>query len=492
MQPSDLPGRSDDDSRASTEVFFRVDGPATVRLTRCKLALGAPGRGRERVFEQAEISVGSAPDNDLVLDDDTVSRRHCRIVQEDTSYVICDLGSTNGTWVNKVRVREAFLPAACTIHLGKAELRFSAEGADVEIVPSESERLGAAIGRGVKMRELFTIVEKIAPTGTTVVIEGETGTGKEVIAKEIHRLSPRARAPFLVLDCGAVPPSLIESELFGHEKGSFTGAVAQRQGLFETAHGGTVFLDEIGELPLDLQPKLLRALEAREIRRVGGGRAIRVDVRIIAATNRELHKEVAAGRFREDLYYRLCVVRLHIPPLRERVEDLPLLVKHLLARLAANKLDDGREKIRAVTPRAMERLAAWRFPGNVRELVNVVERAVSLADGDVLDENDLPELLRGETARAAVTPPPPPPPSSREPPHMPDGDEAALGTFKEAKERIVAGFEREYLVALLQKTGGNISQAARDADIDRKYFRKLMRKHGLAGDDAGEGEGDEA
>jgi transcriptional regulator with GAF, ATPase, and Fis domain len=391
--------------------------------------------------------------------------------------VLVDLASTNGSFINRVRVREAFLQPGCTLHLGKVEIKFVAADEEVEIVPSHKERLGAAVGRSRKMREIFSVVEKIAPTGTTVVIDGETGTGKEVIAQEIHRLSPRAKGPIMVLDCGAVPPNLIESELFGHEKGAFTGAVMTRQGLFELAHGGSLFLDELGELPLDLQPKLLRALESREIRRVGGTRSIRVDVRIIAATNRDLETEVANGRFREDLFYRLSVVRLRLPPLRERTEDLPLLVRQLLARLPANQRSNGAQRIRDVSSAAMERLQVYRWPGNVRELANVLERAVSLADGELIEAADLPEVVRAEprvsTGRTVLPPPIP-------------QDAAAGGSFKEAKERLLSSFERDFLVALLKKTGGNISQAAREADIDRKYFRKLMKKYGLAGDADGE------
>ena len=495
-----------DDFVAPTKILYVGDTPATIHLRKCRLTLpgstaggaSADARRRERdataEFDQAEIAIGSQGDNDFVLHDDTVSRHHCKIVQEDAAWVLVDLGSTNGSFINRVRVREAFLQPGCTVHLGQVEMKFQAADEEVEIVPSHKERLGAAVGRSRKIREVFSLVEKIAPTGTTVVIEGETGTGKEVIAHEIHRLSPRARAPLMVLDCGAVPPNLIESELFGHDKGAFTGAVMTRQGLFELAHGGTLFLDELGELPLDLQPKLLRALESREIRRVGGTRSIRVDVRILVATNRDLEAEVAAGRFREDLFYRLSVVRLRLPPLRERAEDLPLLVRQLLARLPANQRPDprpdhkqnqpasGGQRIREVTREAMELLSAYRWPGNVRELANVLERAVSLADGEILSARDLPDVVRGEARlpiRGGLTPPPIP------------LDAAGDATFKEAKERLLSSFERDYLVSLLKKTGGNISQAAREADIDRKYFRKLMKKYGVAGTEGDVGDDDE-
>jgi len=258
-----------------------------------------------------------------------------------------------------------------------------------------------------------------------------------------------------------VPENLIESELFGHEKGSFTGAIMTRQGLFEMAHGGTLFLDELGELSLDLQPKLLRALEQREIRRVGSSKAIKVDVRVIAATNRTLEEEVRAGRFRQDLFYRLSVVRVVLPPLRERPEDIPLLVEHFLGTLPFNRQPDGTMKMQGIEQEAQDLLAGYRWAGNVRELLNVIERAVSFADGPVIRVQDLPDQLRLTGSGANV--------------------DAATGeiTFKEAKERWVSSFERDYIVALLKKNEGNISHAAREADIDRKYFRKLMRKYGI-------------
>jgi DNA-binding NtrC family response regulator len=290
------------------------------------------------------------------------------------------------------------------------------------------------------------------------------------VASTIHKLSPRATGPLMVFDCGAVPPNLIESELFGHEKGSFTGAIMMRQGLFEMANGGTLFLDELGELSIDLQPKLLRALEQREIRRVGSSKSIKVDVRVIAATNRNLEAEVAAGRFRQDLFYRLSVVRLFLPPLRERVEDIPLLVKHFLKTQAHNRMPDGDLRVKGFSRDALDLLCGYRWPGNVRELVNCVERACSFCEGEIVQVADLPETVRSD-----VTSP------RGQTGGWPLASEPALAsaesTFKEAKERWVSSFERDYLVQLLKKNGGNISHAAREADIDRKYFRKLMRKY---------------
>jgi DNA-binding NtrC family response regulator len=481
MTPPDSPeggSKKFPDYVPPTKVHYDGAKPTTVHLRRCKLVTQVAGRAREHVFDKSTITVGAMEDNDLVVSDDTVSRYHCRIVQEDTAYLLQDLGSTNGTFINRVRIKEAYLKPGCTIGLGNTEVKFHAADEKVEIVPSRKEKLGSMVGRHVKMRELYAVLEKIAPTSTTVVIEGETGTGKEVVAQTIHSLSPRASGPLMVFDCGAVPDNLIESELFGHEKGSFTGAIMTRQGLFEMAHGGTLFLDELGELPLDLQPKLLRALEQREIRRVGSNKPIKVDVRIIAATNRNLEDEVRSGRFRQDLFYRLSVVRVFLPPLRDRVDDIPLLIKHFLADASYNKKPDGGQKVTQLSRAAMDLLATYKWPGNVRELVNTVERAVSFAEGEVIEPRDLPETVRGEEAaprapqsgHGAM-------PGSMPMQSMPDSD----STFKDAKEKWVSSFERDYIVTLLKKNKGNISHAAREADIDRKYFRKLMRKYGIEG-----------
>jgi len=493
-----------------TSLIELPDGVRRLHLRRCKLVLthGAGGHPQEFSFEKGEIRIGAMEDNDMVVGDDTVSRYHCKIVQEDNAYVLQDLGSTNGTFINRVRIREGFLKPGCTVHLGQSELKFYAGEEEVEIVPSRKDRCGDIIGKNQKLREIYAIIEKIAPTNTTVIIEGETGTGKEVVAQTIHKLSARSSGPMMVFDCGAVPENLIESELFGHEKGSFTGAIMTRQGLFEMGDGGTVFLDELGELPIDLQPKLLRALEQREIRRVGANKPIKVDVRIIAATNRNLEQEVAAGRFRQDLFYRLSVVRLILPPLRDRAEDIPILVRHFLKGGSYNKNPDGTPRIKGVSREAMEVMQGYRWPGNVRELLNTVERAVSFADSDTIEARDLPEHIRDQARHAPVRPPAaamamataggtnpalriptspgisaPPAPMAGPPP------ESFESTFKEAKERWVSSFERDYIVALLKKNHGNISHAAREADIDRKYFRKLMKKYDI--DAMGEDDSDD-
>jgi transcriptional regulator with GAF, ATPase, and Fis domain len=457
-----------------TQIHY-VDGrPQSLRLRRCKLLVTDGDAEREFSFDaKSEITVGAMDDNDLVLRDDTVSRYHCKIVQEGESYVLVDLDSTNGSFINRVRIREAFLKPNCTIALGKTQIKFQPIDERVRVLPSSRNRYGDVIGQDVKIREIFGVLEKISPTDTTVVIEGETGTGKEVVSRSIHRTSLRADKPFMVFDCGAVPENLIESELFGHEKGSFTGAIMTRQGLFELASGGTIFLDELCELSLDLQPKLLRVLEQREVKRVGSNRPIKVDVRVIAATNRNLEEEVTAGRFREDLYYRLSVVRIRLPSLHERSSDIPLLARHFLKNHPANRLADGTQRIVEISHDAMEAIMSYEWPGNVRELLNVIERAVSFTDSDTITVDDLPDHVAGLSVPTITTQ------------RTPIKERAASTDvpFKEAKERWISTFERDYIVGLLAKNNGNISHAAREADIDRKYFRKLMRKYDISADD---------
>lgn len=473
MAPNDsFPGEAQ-----PTKIAYVNGRPKTLHLRKTHLVVN-PGveEAEELTFDQNVIAIGAREDNDIVLTDDTVSRFHCRIIQDGERYVVEDLGSTNGTFVNGVRIREAFLSPGNVLGVGNTQIRFEPVDEQIPITPSTAQRFGDIVGKSVKMREVFGILEKIAPTGATVVIEGETGTGKEVVARTIHKMSTRSDEPFIVFDCGAVPESLIESELFGHEKGSFTGAVMTRKGLFEMAQGGTIFLDELGELAIDLQPKLLRVLEQREVRRVGSNKSIPVDVRVIAATNRSLEEEVEAGRFREDLFYRLSVVRLFLPPLRERVEDIPLLVQHFLSSSKFNATDDGERRLTGVSREAVEALIDYQWPGNVRELLNIIERACSFAETNCITLEDLPDYVTGDATLGFG------PGSGRDEPKwedIPAKSELNAMPFKDAKEEWIATFEVDYISTLLARHKGNISSAAREADIDRKYFRKLMYKHGV-------------
>ncbi len=319
---------------------------------------------------------------------------------------------------------------------------------------TSDERFGRMIGRSPAMQVVFDVLGKAAPSEATILLEGETGTGKEVSAEAIHKTSPRRDKPFLVVDCGAMPPQLLESELFGHERGAFTGAVSARQGVFEAASGGTVFLDEIGELSIDLQPKLLRVLERREVRRVGTNNHLPVNVRLIAATNRSLRDQVAAQKFRSDLYYRLAVVEVKLPPLRERAGDLPLLVEHIVRGLG---VIDETTLARLRAPDFLEALAHHDWPGNIRELRNFLERCVALRDFAP------PRAIGDRIASAA-------------------GPEAAVNTgqpLREAREAWVSTFERRYLEELLRQHDNKVSSAARAAGVDRIYFYRLLWKHGL-------------
>ncbi len=464
--------------KAERTKLHYIDGrPATITLRRCKLDVMRGERVETHVFDERDvIAIGAADDNDLVISDETVSRYHCKIFIENGMFMIEDLGSTNGTFVDRVRIRCAWLTPGCTVSLGTTDVRFASSDEQFRIVPSEKARFMDLIGRDPKMREVYAILERIAPTDATVIIEGETGTGKEVVARSTHMASRRANGPFMVFDCGAVPENLIESELFGHEKGAFTGAISTRQGVFEMANGGTVFLDELGELALDLQPKLLRVLEQREVKRVGGTKPIKVDVRVVAATNRNLEEEVREGRFREDLFYRLSVVRLILPALRERRDDIPLLIQHFLKNGRFNRTPEDERRVRQISRSALNRILDYSWPGNVRELHNVVERAVSFADLDTIEVKDLPDhvaMAQRSMASASVKIDNE---TSQELGLRPDIE----GPFKDAKEEWVSAFERDYIAALLERNENNISHAAREAEIDRKYFRKLMKKYGIS------------
>jgi len=406
------------------------------------------------------LTIGKAADNDLVLSDDTVSRHHCEIVRAPDGLHVRDLDSTNGTKIDGTRIREAMVQPGSVLKVGEVEIQFRPSVQKVEVLPSDKTSFGPAIGQSLAMRTIFGILERIAPTDATVLLEGETGTGKDVLARAIWAASSRANKPFLVVDCGAVTYSLIESELFGHERGAFTGAVSTRQGAFELADGGTVFLDEIGELPLDVQPKLLRVLETREFRRVGGNKTLSTNVRVIAATKRDLQREVAAGKFREDLYFRLAVVPVTVPPLRARRDDIPHLVHAILKAANGEHL--------TVPPETMQALVAHEWPGNVRELRNVLERSVYMAQAMGSKEIGVVTLPTGHATMDAAF-------------HFePDK------SYRETRAKYDGEFERRYVKWLLGRHNGNISAAAREAKMDRKHLHDMAKKHGLRGNEAEE------
>ena len=318
------------------------------------------------------------------------------------------------------------------------------------------------IGRSPALQQVLELVRKAARSDANMLVLGESGTGKELVARAIHANSPRAAGPFVPVDCASLPESLLESELFGHEKGAFTGAAGATQGLIESAHRGTLYLDEIGELPLELQAKLLRALQERQIRKVGGTRQIEVDIRVVCSTNRDVRALVAAGRFREDLYYRINVIDAVLPPLRERAGDIELLALSFLRKFARRDAAAPR----GFAPAALLALEAYPWPGNVRELQNVIERACALAEGELITLADLPAHLRSA----------PPPPAATQPP---PADLASRLTLKEAKARWIGELEAAYVAELLRREGGNVSQAARKAGVDRKTLHRLLNKHSI-------------
>jgi DNA-binding NtrC family response regulator len=420
---------------------------------RVSVIVGA-ARGSKASIGREGIRVGSAPDNHLVLSDRLVSRQHLEIAPHPAGVRVRDLGSRNGTFLGGAKIADVVAPPGSVISVGESELLIEPDQDTPDIPLTNADRLGGILGRSPAMRRLFTVVERVAPTDYTVLIEGETGTGKEVIARTIHELSPRRGGPLVVFDCAATTESLLESELFGHVRGAFTGAVLAREGAFRRAHGGTLFIDELNSLPLALQGKLLRALETRKVHPVGADHEVDVDLRVVAASSRSLHDEVKAGRVREDLYFRMSVIRITLPPLRERREDIPLLVAHFL-RTAGIEGD-------IVGPN-LDRLVGYSWPGNVRELRNTIERAIALAGSRQVTFAELPIAI-GETTPTLAWP-------------------ILLDLpFKDAKDHLVDAFERVYATHLLDRAGGNISEAARRSGLSRRHFFELLKKHHLRTD----------
>jgi transcriptional regulator with PAS, ATPase and Fis domain len=429
----------------------RVRAPrVVVRYAKVRLEVArGPNVGAAVDVAGQLVRVGTADDNDLVLSDDMVSRYHCEIEPVESGMRVRDVRSTNGVFADNVRIYDACVPLPARLRLGDTELAMAPLGETLEREQITSDRFGDLLGCAPHMRELFADLERIAAMDVTLLIEGETGTGKDLVAESVHQASARSAAPFVVFDCGAASPTLAESELFGHERGAFTGAMQQHPGVFEQADGGTLFLDEIGELPKELQPKLLRVLEKREVRRLGGTRMIPFDARVIAATNRHLRAEVARGGFREDLYFRLAAAHIVVPPLRERMEDVPLLVEHFLA------LERPPREASDIPRHVWDLFLSHRWPGNVRELRNAIQRMLVTPDRPLRDWS------------GAVAPSPESP--SPEPDLLP---------LRVARREAIDAFERAYIATALGKTGGNVTRAAAVAEVSRQIMQKLLKKHG--------------
>lgn len=439
-------------SGAPTLTLIRGSERECVEMPAARIRLRGPDR-EDICFDLglAPVVVGSSPECDIVVDEPYVSRRHCEFVRTPRGVVVRDLGSRNGVWMQTTRLLEAIITPGGNVTLGNLTLTLETQTDPVRVALSQSHRFGEAIGKSVVMRALFAVLEKAAQTNEPILMLGESGTGKELLAQAIHHASTRSKGPFVIFDCGAVAPSLVETELFGHEKGAFSGAHTSRTGLVQAAHGGTLFLDELGELPLDLQPKLLRVLESRTVRPVGSNQTIPVDVRIVVATHRDVRQKMTTGEFRQDLYYRLAVVEVNIPPLRERRDDIPLLVEHMLtARNPPCTLAD-------LPPNTLDMLMAHVWPGNVRELRNTLSRILLFQSANALSLLDSGE-------QASVSTPNP------VPLNIP---------FHEARNALVADFERRYITAQLRAHGASVTAAAKAMGVSRQFLHKLIAEHGV-------------
>ena len=422
----------------------------------CLLYVTLPGAMDQAISMRVDLGqvviVGRDEQCDLVIRDSSVSRQHVRLEGTQEGITVQDLGSTNGTTYLGERIERATLKMGTQVVVGlcKIDLLPLQDSEDIPI--SNLETYCEMVGSSVPMRRMYSSLQMLEHSDAPVLIEGETGTGKELVARALHVKSVRAEKAFVVIDCGSVPAELMESELFGHRKGAFTGAVANHTGAFEAADGGTVFLDELGELPLELQPKLLRVLETGQVKRVGDVRYLPINVRIISATKRNLVKEVAAGHFREDLFYRVAVVQIRAPSLRERRDDIHLLVRHFVKSFSDGKMD-------RLPPDVEDAFMRHDWPGNVRELRNAVQRTLTLGRVSI-QSNPLERMIAEDVPR-----------SKRE--------TVVLSGYRNARRQAVQNFETAYLKDLLARYQGNVSAAARAAGIDRKYLRDLLKKHGL-------------
>jgi two-component system, NtrC family, response regulator HydG len=448
-----VPGPYDDDVSVATVLRSGAGSePSVFALT----VEHGPDRGRRFELDQSVSPrplVGQSPACEIRLGDRSISRRHAAIEIGDRELGVTDLRSTNGTFINGVPVIEARVRGGEEIRLGETVLRVERRTATSRDAPPPATGFGKLVGQSPEMRRLYPLCERLAAATVPVVIEGETGTGKEVLAESLHDMGPRKNGPFVVFDCTAVPPTLIESALFGHERGAFTGATSQRRGVFEQANGGTLLIDEIGDLDLALQAKLLRAIQRSEVQRVGADRWSKVDVRVIAATRRDLDREVQAGRFRDDLFFRLTVARIELPPLRRRTGDVLFLAKHFFYDLGGTTLPYE----------LFQQYEDYGWPGNVRELYNAVAGRIALGDLAPPLGSGAQLADRGGAREGA------------------DTVERILMEdlpFSRAKQKMQEEFERRYLERVLALHGGNVSKAAAASGIARRYFHLLLARRG--------------
>jgi DNA-binding NtrC family response regulator len=431
-----------------TPILRAAAQPVLVRGCVVSVVSG-PDEGKQFAVDDVvtqRVLLGQSPVCAVCLTDRAVSRRHAALEADRGSVRLVDLDSSNGTFVNDLRVRDVFLRGGERVRVGSSTLRVDLDASPHVLAASEQARFYRVVGGSPEMRRLYPVFAQLAATDVPVLIEGETGTGKEVVAESLHEAGARRDGPFVVFDCTTVAPTLLEAELFGHERGAFTGAVNARRGLFEEAHGGTLLIDEIGDLDIALQTKLLRAIERMEVRRVGGNKFTRVDVRIIAATRRDLDREVQARRFRDDLFYRLAVARVELPPLRRRHGDVALLAKTFWAALGGEEA--------ALGPDVIQRFEEYSWPGNVRELYNAVARQLALGDAGA--------GLAATPAAAAA-----------------DFIDAVVQGGKPlpaARQDVVAEFERRYVTRMLELHGGHVGKAADACGIGRRYFQMLRAK----------------
>jgi transcriptional regulator with PAS, ATPase and Fis domain len=429
---------------------------APVTSPACTLTVVAgPDQGAEfRVDDLStrRVLVGQGPTCDVKLADRAVSRRHAALEMDATGLRIVDLDSSNGTWVGGVRVRDAYLAERAIVQLGGTTLRIDLDASPHVIAASQETRWHRVIGASPEMRRLYPVFERLAQTDVPLLIEGETGTGKEVLAESVHEAGARRDGPFVIFDCTTVSASLVEAELFGFERGAFTGAEQARRGLFEEANGGTIFIDEIGDLDLPLQAKLLRVLEKQEVRRIGANKWTRVDVRVVAATRRDLDREVQARRFRDDLYFRLAVARVELPPLRRRQGDVALLTRCFWVMLGGDEAH--------LPPDVVQRFEQYEWPGNVRELHNAVARRLALGEEAPMEISPADAPSRAYVASADFI----------------DSIVQSGKPFPRARADMLHEFERRYVAKMLEAHGGNVSRAAAACGIGRRYFQMIKAR----------------